>query len=311
MEWVAPDTAATPPPVPPPAEPMVVPPSAKGIQPRRLGPQTTADILDGAFAVIKRAPATIIGLAAVFVIPAQLLATWMANKGTSSVDPFAVFSGDTSYLTAEDTTNASGTLWIYAAILPSTMALVFVAAGIARLISAWQVGHDLTLGEILKGLLPRTWALVASALLVKLMEAIGLVLCTVPGLAVMALCLVTVPAIAAEQLGPIAGIQRSWRLVKRRFWAVLGIGVLVGIVSELFSNALQALPTILVFFTGGSSDVSWPILGALSSLSSLLTVPMVGAAAMLTYLDLRVRTEGLDLELEAIDLLPTAVATAP
>jgi hypothetical protein len=93
--------------------------------------------------------------------------------------------------------------------------------------------------------------------------------------------------------------------VRRRFWAVLGIGVLVGIVSELFSNALQALPLIFVAFTGGD-DVSWPILGALSSLGALLTVPMVGAASMLTYLDLRVRTEGLDLELDAIDLLPSA-----
>src|SRR5690349_21401392 len=118
MEWVAPDTAATPPPTRPPADPIVVPPGASRVHLRRLGPQTTADILDGAFAVIKRAPATIIGLTAIFVIPCHLLATWMANKADTGVDVFAAIGGDTSYLTPDQTTRGQDLLWAYRAIIP-------------------------------------------------------------------------------------------------------------------------------------------------------------------------------------------------
>ncbi len=45
---------------------------------------TVPDILDGGFAILKRAPATIIGLTAVFVVPVQGLGAWL-NRGTEGV----------------------------------------------------------------------------------------------------------------------------------------------------------------------------------------------------------------------------------
>ena len=52
-----------------------------------LAPMTMSDLLDGGFAIIKQAPATIIGLTAIFVIPIQLVAGflgrgWRAGAGT-------------------------------------------------------------------------------------------------------------------------------------------------------------------------------------------------------------------------------------
>ena len=38
---------------------------------------TVPDILDGGFAILRRAPATIIGLTAVFVVPVQALGAWL------------------------------------------------------------------------------------------------------------------------------------------------------------------------------------------------------------------------------------------
>lgn len=303
MDWVAPDTAATPSPAAPPSAPVVAPPAPRSPVARRLGPQTIPDILDGAFAIIKRAPATVIGLTAIFAIPAEILSVWMSNH-VHTVNFFALLeSGDTSFVDSTESSAAGNLLWTYGALVPPALALVFVGAGIARLVGAWQVGGDLSLGEVVRGIWPRTGALLGAAAVVKLAEGVGLILCTVPFLAVMALCMLTVPAIVNEQLGPIAGIRRSFRLVQRRFWPVLGIALLVGVISSLLNYAFQAIPLLFTFFTGGEG-VSWPILSAFSSVASLLTTPVAGGAAMLTYLDLRVRTEGLDVELEAVELLP-------
>ena len=40
--------------------------------------------------------------------------------------------------------------------------------------------------------------------------------------------------------------------------------------------------------------------------TQLVTIPVVAGITVLIYLDLRVRTEGLDLELDAIEAFPTA-----
>jgi hypothetical protein len=304
MDWVAPDAAAGPPPSPPSPAPVATPAPRSSPVARRLGPQTAPALLDGAFAIIKRAPATVIGLTALFVIPAEVLSAWMTNH-VHSVNLVSLFeSGDSSFVDPDQTGSTGNILWIYGALLPSALALVFVGAGIARLVGAWQVGADLTLGEVLRGIWPRTWSLLGAAVLVKLVEAVGMLGCTIAVLATIALCMVTVPAIVNEQLGPFDGVRRSFRLVQRRFWPVVGISVLVILLSMLVNFAFQALPDLFTFITGGDG-VAWPILGAFSSMSALLTTPMAAGVAMLTYLDLRVRTEGLDLELDAIDLLPT------
>ena len=46
---------------------------------------TVSDILDGGFAIMKRAPATVIGLTAVFVVPVQALGAWL-NRGAEGLD---------------------------------------------------------------------------------------------------------------------------------------------------------------------------------------------------------------------------------
>ena len=86
----------------------------------------------------------------------------------------------------------------------SMLALVVVAAAIARLVSAWYVGNDLTTGELLRGTLPIAWALLASCVLVHLLEAVSILGLGVLPLAVMTWFLVTAPVIGAERVGPIA-----------------------------------------------------------------------------------------------------------
>jgi hypothetical protein len=184
-----------------------------------------------------------------------------------------------------------------------SLALVFVAAGLVRLVGAWHIGQDLTLKDLLRGSFPMAWPLLASWSLVHLAEGVGMLLGGFPGLLVMAWFLVTAPVIGAERLGPIGAMRRSARLTRRRFWPVLGLSLLSGLVATLFGYALGLVPTTISLFVG-TSGLGWLVTAAAGILTSLITLPVVAGTTVLIYLDLRVRTEGLDLELDAREVLP-------
>ncbi|MET0727037.1 MAG: hypothetical protein ABWZ76_01930 [Acidimicrobiales bacterium] len=265
---------------------------------------TVSDVLDGSFAILKAAPATIIAFTAVFAVPVQLLGAWLQRDllgGDSLLD--ILNESDTS-LSGVDQTGGSTTWAQMVLLFGPALALVFVAAGLVRLVGAWQVGRDLSLGELLRGSLPMAWPLLASWFLVHLAEGVGMLLCGLPGLAVMTWFLVTAPVIGAEGLGPIQAMRRSARLVSRRFWPVMGLAILSGIVATLFGYALGFVPTVLSLLVG-TDGFGWLLTAAAGILTGLITLPIVAGTTVLVYLDLRVRTEGLDLELEAADAFTT------
>jgi hypothetical protein len=303
VEWAAPDVSAgdgTPPPIRAPWVPVA--PEARTAGLPRLAPMTASDILDGGFAILKRAPATIIGLTAAFVVPVQALGAWL-NRGVDGVDfEEVVAQSDQSFQLG--TSSATSSAASFVLVVGPMVALVFVAAAIARLVSAWHVGNDLTLSQLLRGSRARAWPLVAAWLLVHLLELVAVLGFGILPLAVMTWFLVTAPVIGAEGLGPIAAMRRSARLVNRRFWPVLGLALLSFLVEQLFETAISLLPSLLSLFLG-TDGIAWVLPAVISILTQLVTLPVVAGITVLIYLDLRVRTEGLDLELEALEAFPT------
>ena len=265
---------------------------------------TVSDVLDGAFAILKTAPATIIAFTAVFAVPVQILGAWLQRDLLGGDSLLDAFNGDTS-LSGVDQSAWSSTWAQMVLFFGPALALVFVASGLVRLVGAWQVGRDLSLGEMLRGSLSMAWPLLAGWFLVHLAEVAGMLLCGLPALGAMTWFLVTAPVIGAEGLGPIAAMRRSARLASRRFWPVLGLALLSGIVATLFGYALGIVPTVLALLLG-TDGLGWLLTAAAGVLTSLITMPVVAGATVLIYLDLRVRTEGLDLELDAAEAFPSS-----
>jgi hypothetical protein len=85
---------------------------------------------------------------------------------------------------------------------------------------------------------------------------------------------------------------------------VVGVAWLIGITAFLLSIALGGLPQVAVAWLG--YDVAWPLLAAGNILAAVIATPFVAAATVLLYLDLRIRTEGLDIEMSARELLDGA-----
>ena len=303
MDWAAPDASTDDAPRPPAAEPWR-PSEEPGtdLDLARLGPMTASDVLDGAFAVLKRAPGKVLGFTAVFAVPVQMASGWLQRDLLGGEGLGELFEGDSS-LTALDSGTGSETWAQIVLLFGPSLALVFVAAGLARLVGAWHVGSDLSFRQLLAGSRRHAWPLLASWTLVHLAEGVGLLLLGVPALAAMTWFLVVAPVIGAEDLGPIQAMRRSARLTSRRFWPVLGLALLSGLVATMFSYAIGLLPTVLSLVIG-TDGLGWVVLGAAGVMTGLVTMPVVAAATVLIYLDLRVRTEGLDLELDAARALP-------
>jgi hypothetical protein len=171
-------------------------------------------------------------------------------------------------------------------------------------VGAWSAGHDVPAGDLLRTVARKGWTLFAAFLVVHVVEVVSFAVCYIPVVFVMPLFAVTAPVIGAEGLGPLKAIRRSTNLASRRYWPVLGIAWLIGITAFLLSTALGGLPQILTAWLG--YDVAWPLLAAGNILGAVISTPFVAAATVLLYLDLRVRTEGLDIEMSARELLDGA-----
>jgi membrane-anchored glycerophosphoryl diester phosphodiesterase (GDPDase) len=150
-----------------------------------------------------------------------------------------------------------------------------------------------------------------------MLATFGVVILGYLGVAVIALWLGTrlafVPAaIVLERLPIRAAMVRSWTLTRGYFWRTLGIQLLVSVMISVATqivtfpvSLILGLAVPLLIPTGGTDTGTMAVAGVIALLVSALVVSVVtavglvlqSATASLLYLDLRMRKEGLDLEL--------------
>ena len=108
-------------------------------------------------------------------------------------------------------------------------------------------------------------------------------------------------ALMLENTGVVEGIGRSWALTRGSFWRVLGILVLAGLITGLVTGTLSFGLGMVFGVVPVGLPAAQPLVSAvtvlLTSVLSALVLPFTAAVTALTYIDLRMRTEGLDVEL--------------
>jgi hypothetical protein len=300
--WVAPDTPAAPPPPPiaAPAERPGRPAPAAGATevpvPVPLRPFTVPDVLDGALRAWKLAPGTMAALAATFVVPTQALLGVLSRDRVEDLRIGQTFTDALTATGPDDVeTGFSGGGFLLGVTLQG-LALALVTAGVAHLLTGWYVGRRSSYGDVVGVAIRRAVPLAVAWVLVHLAEATAGLLLVVPLVFPLAWFAVVSPVIACERAGPLRAMRRSYRLSRRRFGNVLGICLLVATTDAVLAAALTALGA-LYLETG--LPAGWVVNTAVTAGAMLVTVPFVAAAATLVYLDLRVRVEGLDIELAA------------
>ena len=137
---------------------------------------------------------------------------------------------------------------------------------------------DLSLTQTLDRVTPHLGTLVAVGLLAGIAIAIGLVLLIVPGLYLMTIWLLIVPAIMLEDRGVGDSFGRSHELVRGYGWSVFGVIVLTVLIFIGVGIVFGILDSVV--------DSAW-VSFALNVLLQTVTAPFLALAWTNTYYELR------------------------
>lgn len=193
-----------------------------------------------------------------------------------------------------------GTLILWA-LLTSGVLIAFVVV-------AMSVGFGVTL--VLVAASPSTE-------LAGLSAVVGLLIVFVIGLAFVALSVwlgtktaLTPSAIVLERLALFAAIRRSWQLTYGNFWRTFGIqaliAVMVNVATSVVTYPVSFIGQIVITLLNPSLDpttmaIEFGVLtlvsGVLGALVGAVGIVMQSSSLALIYIDIRMRKEGLDLEL--------------
>lgn len=148
-------------------------------------------------------------------------------------------------------------------------------------------GRRVDLKELLQVGLRRFFPILGLAFCMALLGGLGFILLIVPGVILLTMWFVATPVCVVEQLGPIRSMGRSRQLTKGHRWKIFGLMVVLimvsGIASQTISLALTAMGGAMLGVIG---EVLWNgVWGAFYAI-----------AVVVTYHDLRVAKEGIDIE---------------
>jgi hypothetical protein len=197
------------------------------------------------------------------------------------------------------------------------------------------LGHKITAGEAWQIARPRMAALIGATLLIPAIliglwtvYAIVLVILAVlhaPGaligglaaLGAIAAIILTIwftimfrmaaQVVVLERESPVRALARSWRLVRGSFWRVLGITLLAGLIVVVTAGVLQIPFSLFAAMAGGGNsllpstggNVAGILISAVGGVvAGAVARPISAGVAVLLYVDLRMRREGLDLVLQ-------------
>jgi len=258
-------------------------------------PVGVGGILDAAVGLYRRRFPGLVAVAAVVLLPAGVAQALLAAE-TGGIDLAPLLDPVSPSVPPGFDRFLSLTL---VSLLVGTVASLLVQAACIRIFAgeyeSRPVGGSAALGSALRLALP----VVAAGLLVGLGTGLGAFAFLVPGVWLWVSWYVAVPALVVERTGPVAALGRSFRLVRPRFWPVLGTALVPTVVAALASYTAGTVAALLVPGTGSPAAVAS---SAAASLAAVLTVPFTAAVAAATYVDLRVRTEGPVFDVSSVDL---------
>ncbi len=256
---------------------------------RNLGPAGPGAVLDSSFALLRFRFRRFLALAAVVVIPVQLIDLWIAlSAGTSSAGQgapqFAIFASGPNM-----------PFWSTLLVLglqSTGLFLLGMAAG--HLVQGWLQGRDDPFGTVVGAVGRRCWVVpivvvVASAAkwAAGCFGGVGFFLAD-------ALFFIAGPVAGAELTGPFATIGRSVRLAKGAYGNALAICFGGFVITSVVRFALALGPIVLVSMLG--LPEGWLlVIDQASSLTLLVTLPLIACIAARAHVDLRCRVEGFDL----------------
>jgi len=319
------------------------------MQPSALRPMNIGDMLDRAISIYRRNVVTMLGIAAVVTVPLsaiQLVGILLAVP-LDLLSPGASPSRTTAALAATGYLTMFAVIGI--AMVLGFIGYAFQSAAMVHAVSEAWLGRTTTIREAYRAVFGRAASLLGSVLIIGMLNmlvlgfyfgcaliplviagagvsanssaasalgiGIGLLMCIGIAPVLIALAFINIrflfapQTIVLEKAGALAGMRRSWNLGRGSFLRTLFIVFLL----YVFVSIITALPTYAISFSAlllPSVALQTVLNTAVGTVMGVLTMPLYFAVLTLLYYDLRIRKEGLDLELRAQEMLAATEPTA-
>ena len=270
-----------------------------------LRPKGVGELLDASFGVFRRRFGTLAVCVLVVVAPLSVVA---AIIQLSAVDGYFDF----------DRTGVQTGGSEIAGLLVSNL-LTAAAVAIATAACFRAVHADLTKGEDIGWRASVGFAtskaavLLVTLVLYAVLVVIGTLLCIAPGVYLFVAFSLGPAIVLFEDRRVMGALQRSRELVKDRWWPTFGAELVMYVLVGIVQGLAAALISSVLFASSSNEAVNAVVLTAATVASYVVSVPLQSALVTLIYFDLRVRKEGLDLEIaaEGIGAPPAPPPPAP
>jgi hypothetical protein len=283
----------------------------------QLRPMSVGDLLDTVFRLYRQHFWLFVGIVAVVQVPLTFIEVLYATVlGPGGRVQAAVDNPSTSWqwYTTTREFEADVLQWMLIQFLLMGVG-VFVFYGLtngamARAIHNRYLDHPLSLGDAYGALKWRWPRLLGAFVVLGVLDLACSLLFLIPCLGWVAapvlLIFFNVPllsflasVIVIEDQGVSAAFRRAMALGRGKFWRVLGINFLLGLLTSVISAGLPFLVGVAFAFLEPGFVAETLITSFLGLFITLLVRPIWACGLILLYFDLRVRLEGFDLQLEA------------
>src|SRR6266508_3657905 len=217
---------------------------------------------------------TIVLVSAVFLIPVNLVAGYFQRDLLGGYGLLQL-ANDPSLVDQAANTGPSNALLLGTLIAAFASFLItpFIGGAVSRVVASSYLGEELAPGPVVRATGRRFLALLGAFFFALLLKVVGALFCLVGILVPMTFFLVTTPAVMVEELGPIQAMARSVALVRPRFWQVMGIGIVSGLLASFLGNILAtpfAFGALAIGYRWG-----WILVAIGGILPALVTTPFV------------------------------------
>jgi hypothetical protein len=260
-----------------------------------LRPLGVGEILDAGIKLFTRHWRPLVLSVVGLILPVQILSALV----TASVAP-EQFDLTTSETGVDEGEEAEFLIGQGVIALLSVVSVLLATAVCFKAVADAYLGVEPDWRRSLRFAVRRLGGLVGVTVIGGLLVALGTVALIVPGIWLFVSYSVAVPALLLERIGPWKALRRSFRLVRGRWWPTAGVLVvgylLIGIIGALATAVIMLVPALVA-----EDNTLVGAFGAVvgGTVGSVLTTPYSAAVVALLYFDLRVRKEGLDLQLIA------------
>jgi hypothetical protein len=274
-------------------------------------PLEFGEIFDRGFRLWWKTIKNVLPWALVMSIPAQIfvaLVNRQENRLQTWLESFQKQTAENPGAPAD----FSGLNNVLAAQLPALLFATMTGIVIRGVLTAYYTDRILMretpILSCLKSIVPRLFALLGVIILTSLAGVAGIAMCCIGYFFFLTRLSVAPQACIVERAGAIQSLKRSWHLTERRFWPMLGLIVIIGLISSIVSAPFVLIGQAIGTATQSGSGKVFGTMAqvAFASLGSGLGGALGACLLVFAYLDLRVRFEHLDLGAIAAQGVDTA-----